>query len=446
MKRSFIYRTIAFILSCTMALTGCAKSSDSSSSTVSSTVQTTAISAEIPAAAENELEKLDIESLDDPDLSRYIEDALYEELVTNIDSDDYYIENIETSYISKEYLDELEYNSKQNVFFGYTLAELDEQFQGEKYVFTLNENGETVVQPFEKYDDTYIKALKNFAIGTGVILVCVTVSALTAGAPPVSYFFASAADKAIDFAINGAFIGGLDGIKKYIETGDIEESLKCAALNGSEYYKAGAFIGAATGGIKSSFTMHRATRGGLSLSDAAKILKEVKLPARFLKQISSMDEYNEIVLIAENSGITINTLADDCLSEKISVDVLSKCHSLDEAKVYNKADLFLKTINDSEALVRKIDTTKIVDDMGRTNLQRMFDGLSPLDEFGKPYELHHIGQEIDSPLAILTSEEHHAPCLHWNVNTENPSSLPGWTTQKKQFWKSFAEMIEKGAI
>ena len=229
MKRSFIYRTIAFILSCTMALTGCAKSSDNSSSTVSSTTQTTTVTVEIPSNSDNELEKLDIESLDDPDLSRYIEDALYEELVTNIDSDDYYIENIETSYISKEYLDELEYNSKQNLFFGYTLAELDEQFQGEKYVFTLNENGETVVQPFEKYDDTYIKALKNFAIGTGVILVCVTISYATGGtATPsvVSFIFGGATKKSVNFAlVNGITEAGLNAIETYVDTGDISLAL-----------------------------------------------------------------------------------------------------------------------------------------------------------------------------------------------------------------------------
>lgn len=38
-----------------------------------------------------------------------------------------------------------------NVFFGYTIDELQELFEGVDYVFTLGENGETDVIPFQKY-------------------------------------------------------------------------------------------------------------------------------------------------------------------------------------------------------------------------------------------------------------------------------------------------------
>ena len=43
---------------------------------------------------------------------------------------------------------------------------------------------------------------------------------------------------------------------------------------------------------------------------------------------------------------------------------------------------------------------------GRTNLERTQAGLAPIDEDGKPLELHHIGQKPDSPLAELTRDEH----------------------------------------
>ena len=48
-----------------------------------------------------------------------------------------------------------------------------------------------------------------------------------------------------------------------------------------------------------------------------------------------------------------------------------------------------------------IDLTK-EDDFGRTNLERMKQGLAPLDKDGNPIELHHVGQKMDSPLAELT--------------------------------------------
>ena len=130
----------------------------------------------------------DFQGLNDPALLPYLEDTLYQELVSALDSEDYFVENVSAIYISQEYLDELAYNSQANIFFGYTLDELDAQFQGEKYVFTLGDHDETVVQPFEAYDDTMNRIIRNVAVGTGVILICVTVSVVTAGAgaPAVS--------------------------------------------------------------------------------------------------------------------------------------------------------------------------------------------------------------------------------------------------------------------
>ena len=53
-------------------------------------------------------------------------------------------------------------------------------FQGTRYVFTLDESGQTGVQEFVEFeDDTFEKVLKNVAIGTGVIMVSVTVALVT---------------------------------------------------------------------------------------------------------------------------------------------------------------------------------------------------------------------------------------------------------------------------
>lgn len=80
----------------------------------------------------------------DAALLPYLENSLYEQLVSDLDSSDYFVENVQAMYISQEYLDELAFNSQENVYFGYTLSELNAQFQGEKYIFTLGENNETV--------------------------------------------------------------------------------------------------------------------------------------------------------------------------------------------------------------------------------------------------------------------------------------------------------------
>lgn len=198
-----------------------------------------------------ETEEVSFDSLNDQNLLQYVQDSVYAGLEEELHSDDYVIEGVDAIYISKEYIEELEYNSQANVFFGYTLAELEEQFQGKKYIFTLGDNGETTVVEFDAYDDTYEKALKNVAIGTGVILLCVTVSVATAvAAPPVSIVFAASAKNATRCAVeSGAFAAIASAVVEGYKTGDFESALKAAALTGSEAFKWGAIVGAVTGGL-----------------------------------------------------------------------------------------------------------------------------------------------------------------------------------------------------
>lgn len=45
--------------------------------------------------------------MSDPNLLRYTEDTIYENLVTALDSEEYFVENVSAIYISQEYIDEL---------------------------------------------------------------------------------------------------------------------------------------------------------------------------------------------------------------------------------------------------------------------------------------------------------------------------------------------------
>ena len=325
-------------------------------------------------------------SLNDSQLQAYVEDALYSELVSTLDSDKYYVENVSAVYVSQEYIDELTYNSKSNVYFGYTLEEIDAQFQGTRYVFTLGEDGDTIVQPFEEYDNTYEQIIKNVAIGTGVILVCVTVSVITtgAGAPAVSLIFATAAKTGTIMALSSATLGGVSaGIVTGIETGDMSQALKAAELAASDGYKWGAITGAITGGAGES----------IKYANAMKALRGAPL------------------------NITTQEAAAIQMQTGYPAEVISQFHSVEEFKVFQEAGLKAQMINGKLALVRKdIDLYNIVDEMGRNNLARMQNGLSPIgiDDAGNvfKYELHHIGQESDATLAILTTKEHDSSVLH----------------------------------
>ncbi len=357
-------------------------------------------------------------SLNDSQLQAYVEDTLYSELVSTLDSDKYYVENVSAVYVSQEYIDELTYNSKSNVYFGYTLEEIDAQFQGTRYVFTLGEDGDTIVQPFEEYDNTYEQIIKNVAIGTGVILVCVTVSVITtgAGAPAVSLIFATAAKTGTIMALSSATLGGVSaGIVTGIETGDMSQALKAAELAASDGYKWGAITGAITGGAGES----------IKYANAMKALRGAPL------------------------NITIQEAAAIQMQTGYPTEVISQFHSMEEFKVFQEAGLKAQMINGKLALVRKdIDLYNIVDEMGRNNLARMQNGLSPIgiDDAGNvfKYELHHIGQESDATLAILTTNEHDIPVLH-GFKDVSEIDRKSFDVVRKHFWKTMAEYLTEGA-
>ncbi len=392
--------------------------------------------------------------LNDPALLDYIEQSVFSDLSAQL-GEEYRVENVSATYISKEYLEELAYNSQANVFFGYSLAELDAQFQGTPYVFTLDEkHNETTVIPLEKYDDTYEKVLRNVAIGTGVILICATISVVSggAGAPAISMIFAASAKTGTVFALSSGTISTtIAGITKYLETGDLEASLKEGALAGSESFKWGAISGSLFGGGSELVMLKTAARGGLTLNEVATILQENELPANFLKQIHTMDEYYELLALADQGGLAIQDIASICMNTGYPLEVVKMFSTVEESAVYfEQAGLYAQTINGEVFLARSIDLTYESDLAGQTvtNLERMRQGYAAIDPVtGQSFQLHHIGQTIDSPLAILTPFEHmgggNNAILH-NVNIEAGQGVHSmlqdaeWIAQKTEFWQALA--------
>ena len=272
MSNRILRKLLAFATACSMILTGCAGSSDSSSSKEQSVTQVETTTTEsIQSLPETTKEKItDSEnsipieetfvSLGDQGLLDYMEDSIYADLEARFQSDDYVIENVYSKYFSKEYIEELEYNSKKNVYFGFTLDELEQQFQGKPFIFTLGEDGTTEVVEFEEYESIFGSVIKDIMIGTGVILFCVTVSVVSAGvgAPLVSAIFATSAKKATEMALLGGTIGAaFDGIITGVMTGDMEAALNGVALGGAKGFKVGAISGAIYGGTSEAYKIFK---------------------------------------------------------------------------------------------------------------------------------------------------------------------------------------------
>lgn len=246
---NMLKKIISILLVCLLTLTlfqGCTDKNNEHLKIEEATSNTTKLVSE-----DNEM--INSFELSDPELLDYMESVIYSDLFDKLDNNKYMVDNIELVYMSNEYIEESLYNSESNVYFGFTLAELEEEFQGEKFVFTLGDDGKTTVKSFEPYDDTYEKIIKNVAIGTGVILVRVVISSMIvatnpATPPAVSAIFAvSAKDMAQNVIeeICSSVIGEVSSrMATGIETQDFEEIAKSVALSASEEFKWSAITGA----------------------------------------------------------------------------------------------------------------------------------------------------------------------------------------------------------
>jgi len=109
--------------------------------------------------------------------------------------------------------------------------------------------------------------------------------------------------------------------------------------------------------------------------------------------------------------------------------------------------LTAKMVNGKTALIRNIDLNFVEEATGMTNLQLMQQGKAAIDPIsGLPYELHHIGQKVDSTLAILTKAEHiqNGNNKIWHVfGKASEAHAPGntWDAQRIEFWKNLAQIL-----
>lgn len=351
----------------------------------------------------------------DPEIAEGLEESVYASLREALNSEDFLIDEVEVAYVSQEYLDELQYNSQENVFFGYTLPEIRDYFEGVPYVFTV-ENGVTVVKPFEDYDDTWEQVAVNVATGTGVIAVCATVTVLApaVGAPTaVTAIFTFATGGAVSGAVVDAAISGVfTGITTGVQTGDIGQAIKAAALSASEDYKCGAIIGAAAAGaaegvglLKASKYAKKAGEAGLTMSEAAKVQLESGFSLKTIRNMRNMDEYE----VYKSAGLK------ECI---------------------------VKTPEGTRRVLARDLDMKITDKDGRTNLQRMEKGLNPIDENGVTYDYHHVGQKNDGTLALLSKHEHRMSGLHSKQMSEIERNA--FNREKRQINKiSAAQLYEQ---
>ena len=126
----------------------------------------------------------------------------------------------------------------------------------------------------------------------------------------------------------------------------------------------------------------------------------------------------------------------------------------EQLSVLKDERLTQRTVNEREVLQHDtIDSKEFLDVKSQykldgevrylTNLERMERGFAPIDESGKPFNLHHIGQKMDSPLAELPDQVHkdNYSKLHANKGPSNIDRV-AFAKEKQEYWKARAEQIK----
>lgn len=109
-----------------------------------------------------------------------------------------------------------------------------------------------------------------------------------------------------------------------------------------------------------------------------------------------------------------------------SNEIIDAIGSMEEFEIYKDAGLKEKDIKGKPCLIRQINFRQ-KDSLGRTNKERMQEGLAPLDQdSGNPIELHYIGQHANGPLAELTSEEHRMGGHYFTLHDSVKESEMDW--------------------
>ena len=140
-------------------------------------------------------------------------------------------------------------------------------------------------------------------------------------------------------------------------------------------------------------------------------------------------------------------------------EIVNCIGSMAEANIYIRAGLQARKIGGRWALCRtninwadysirrntwlKTSTQKRLKDYDRwaeyNNADLIGEGFPPRDPNGDPYELHHIGQQQDSPFAELTWTEHmgagNNPILH-KVGKESEIDRGQFDHEKTAYWKA----------
>ena len=157
---------------------------------------------------------------------------------------------------------------------------------------------------------------------------------------------------------------------------------------------------------------------------------------------ASLDENKDSIIDSSESESDRKDIYEN---SEYSDEVNDMISSKEELEIYQKAELKEENINGRTCLVRDDINMEYIDPKsGLTNQELMEKGRAPYDsKTGERIELHHIGQEYDSPFAELTADSEHGQyysILHtketesWRVDEQKSNRYNN--IDRPQHWKT----------
>lgn len=139
-------------------------------------------------------------------------------------------------------------------------------------------------------------------------------------------------------------------------------------------------------------------------------------------------------------------------SEKIAIknetgwtdNIIEHIDNMEQYEIYKNADLHVAEINGRECLIKDVKADYVDPKTGMTNAELMRMGRSPIDyKTGEKIELHHMGQDFESPFAELCENTEHGDGNHKVLHMKTDDSwrtIPGlnyiYMNEKLDHWRT----------
>lgn len=158
--------------------------------------------------------------------------------------------------------------------------------------------------------------------------------------------------------------------------------------------------------------------------------------------------YKTVRSDAEKTGLAENEKAEIIKETGWPAEIVNCIESMDQCEVYKNAELHEAEIDGRKCLVKNIDMDYVDPKTGLTNRELMEKGRAPIDaKTGESIELHHMGQNFNSPFAELCANSEHGDgkdaILHdkkvesWRQDPEKKNQYNN--IQRPNHWKARAE-------